>query len=270
MPTVSVILPIYNELPFLKNCIRSIIENTKTPITLILVNDGSSSDTTVYCRKLTTLDLPNITVKHIENRINSGFTNAINQGIKHQESNYYCLLNTDTVIGTSNWLEKIIAVGESDPKIGILGPVSNNACNQSVLPDKDLPPEFTPKTFGDLLESATCATQPFILINGFCYIVKDSLLKDVGEFNQDHYPHYGSEDDLSMRAHLKGWKAVCLESVFIWHKRSQSYKANKQRFKDASCQLFTVHYRKNNVKEIINKDCESLNALRSKIKLLIT
>jgi len=271
MPTISVILPIYNELEYLKHCIRSIIENTRTPITVILSNDASWSETTTYCKKLISLKFPYVTFKYTENRVNAGFTYTVNQGIELHQADYYILLNTDTIIGTTNWVKKIIKVGESDSHIGLLGPVSNNANSQTITQTSEIPLSWTPKQFGYLLEQVSIRSNPpLTLINGFCYVIKHSVIADIGIFDRNKYPHYGSEDDFSMRAYERGWKAVCVDSVFVWHKRSQSYKSNKQPLKNESCRLFTRQYQHNHIRDIIIKDKQGLDPLRDKIKFLLS
>ena len=44
---------------------------------------------------------------------------------------YVVLLNSDTIV-TEGWLDRIVACGEEDDRIGVLGPLSNAASHQSV------------------------------------------------------------------------------------------------------------------------------------------
>ena len=48
----SIILPTYNDLENLKNCIKSIDRQTYKNFELLIVNDGSNDDTKTYLSKL--------------------------------------------------------------------------------------------------------------------------------------------------------------------------------------------------------------------------
>ncbi len=64
------------------------------------------------------------TVVLIKNIENAGFSRANNQGIRYALANnaeYILLLNNDVEITNGKWLENMIAVLESDSKIGIVG-----------------------------------------------------------------------------------------------------------------------------------------------------
>lgn len=116
-PILSIIIISYNTSEITINCLNSIFQdkglefdlekinnNEKIP-TEIIVIDNNSKDNSV--KKIKSLKK---TIKIIENKINSGFGKANNQGIKIAQGNYILLLNSDTIILHSaisqslNWL----------------------------------------------------------------------------------------------------------------------------------------------------------------------
>ena len=58
----------------------------------------------------------------IRNQVNRGFPAAANQGIAAATGDQVLLLNNDTIV-TTGWLGGMIATLESDPKIGLVGPM---------------------------------------------------------------------------------------------------------------------------------------------------
>ena len=60
-----------------------------------------------------------------------GYTFAANQGLRAATGGYVVLLNSDTIV-TLGWVEKLVACAESDPAIGLVGPLSNTASWQSI------------------------------------------------------------------------------------------------------------------------------------------
>ena len=59
------------------------------------------------------------------------------RGLKASSGDYVILLNSDTIVAPG-WLEALVECGQSDPRIGVLGPLSNAASFQSV-PERRTP-----------------------------------------------------------------------------------------------------------------------------------
>ena len=50
--TYDIIIPVYEALPYLRQCINSVLENTKHPYNLVIVDDGSSPIIKEYLRTI--------------------------------------------------------------------------------------------------------------------------------------------------------------------------------------------------------------------------
>ncbi len=104
------------------DCLKS-LENIDYPDFEILVVDNGSTDDSVLKIKSQISNLKNKVVL-IENKENLGFPAGNNVGIKYAleyGADYVLLLNNDTVVD-GNFLKEMVAVGESNALIGILGP----------------------------------------------------------------------------------------------------------------------------------------------------
>lgn len=77
-PKVSVIVPVYNVEKYLNRCINSILNQTFKDFELILVNDGSTDNSTMICQKFASKDKR---VKVI-NKSNEGVSSARNEGLR--------------------------------------------------------------------------------------------------------------------------------------------------------------------------------------------
>ncbi|MEY8760770.1 glycosyltransferase family 2 protein [Chryseobacterium tongliaoense] len=60
-------------------------------------------------------------VKTVRNNKNYGFAGGYNEGLKHIEAEYYCLLNSDVEV-TENWIEPVLDLFEKDPEILAIQP----------------------------------------------------------------------------------------------------------------------------------------------------
>ena len=89
---VSIIIPVYNGINYIKSTIQSILDQDYQPIELIVVNDGSTDGTKNY---LDSLKLNNLKIIHTENK---GQSNAINLGIEIANGSIVGYLSADDLI----------------------------------------------------------------------------------------------------------------------------------------------------------------------------
>lgn len=95
MVKVSIIIPIYNVEKYLKRCLESVVNQTLDDIEIILVNDGSTDNSSKialeyakdYPKKITYLE-----------KENGGLSDARNYGMKYATGEYIAFLDSDDYI----------------------------------------------------------------------------------------------------------------------------------------------------------------------------
>lgn len=90
-PLVSVIIPTYNRMPFLKEAVESVLKQTYRNLEIIVVDDGSTDSTALYLGTIYDERLSVITV------VNGGVSNARNLGINSAQGEYIAFLDSDDV-----------------------------------------------------------------------------------------------------------------------------------------------------------------------------
>lgn len=90
-PLISVIIPVYNIIPYLPRCVHSICRQTYDNLEIILVDDGSTDGTGDLCDELASED-GRIKVYHKEN---SGSSGARNLGISKANGEYIGFIDSD-------------------------------------------------------------------------------------------------------------------------------------------------------------------------------
>lgn len=100
MPTISVIVPVYNAETTIEQTINSILEQSYKDFELIIVNDGSTDKTLTICK--------NVVDERIKiiNQGNGGLSSARNTGIQASKGKYICFIDSDDII-RFNYLEKL-------------------------------------------------------------------------------------------------------------------------------------------------------------------
>lgn len=89
-PLVSIIVPVYNTVEYVEECILSILSQSYKNIELILVNDGSIDGSGDICKKFE--HLPNVI--YIE-QDNNGTTAARKQGVKMAKGEWLLFVDSD-------------------------------------------------------------------------------------------------------------------------------------------------------------------------------
>jgi len=88
---VSVIIPVYNSEKHIENCIKSVLEQTYSPLEIILVDDCSTDSSQKILK--TYSKLPNIKLILLDN--NKGQANALNIGILNSKGPVISFLDSD-------------------------------------------------------------------------------------------------------------------------------------------------------------------------------
>lgn len=104
---VSIIMPVYNKEKYLDKSIKSILNQTYKNFELIIVNDGSTDNSSRICHKFEQED-SRIKVIDIEN---NGVSNARNIGIKNSSGQYIQFIDGDDYIDKS-MLEDLVNLSE--------------------------------------------------------------------------------------------------------------------------------------------------------------
>jgi GT2 family glycosyltransferase len=235
-PSVDVVVCVHDALDDVRLCLWSLTEKGSYPFRLIVVNDGSGPEATAYLEEAARLN-PRMTVIHNDSPPH-GYTIAANLGMRAATANYVVLLNSDTIV-TPGWLERIVACGESDERIGILGPLSNAASHQSVprLRDGDawatnpLPAFATEDGLARLVSRLSPGIHPRVpFVNGFCYVVKRPVFDAIGYFDEENFASgYCEENDFSYRAAQAGFELAVVDDCYVFHAKSKSYTAEARK-----------------------------------------
>jgi GT2 family glycosyltransferase len=222
-PKVSIVIPVYNQLDYTKQCLESLANTVNEIVELIIVDNASSDGTYEY---LSNYSNEKVNFVLIRNEENQGFPKAVNRGIEETKGQYVLIANND-IIFNGNWLERMIEVAESDGKIGLVGPISNevsglqrdeNAVYNSIEEMKKYAESIIDKNKNQILN--------FPRLAFLCTLIKREVINKIGGLDERFSPGNYEDDDYCLRAQLAGYKAVIAKDVFIHHFGSKSFKAD--------------------------------------------
>jgi len=220
MKKYSVVIPTYNHCEkYLKPCVDSVIKHSNMDdVELIISANGCTDNTRAY------LDYLQTAVPHFRMCWNDkpiGFAKATNAGIERCKADKIVLLNNDTVILDSNWLEKL-DTGDINAVWTQFSPITqrNFAVFFCVMINRKVFDEV-----GLLNESYDTGGCEDI---EFCYKAEKLGFKIEANFNDGSFPIYhkaeGTMDDPEL---VKDWKNTFFLNEL---KLAQKYNPDHYRF----------------------------------------
>lgn len=203
-PDVSIVIPVYNQFEYTYNCLSSIMKNSgDVRYEIIIANDCSTDLTT---------KLGDVVkgIKIITNKTNLRFLLNCNNAAKSAKGKYIVFLNNDTQV-QENWLQPLVDILEKDATVGMTGSKlvysdgwlqeaggifwnDASAWNYGNRQNPD-DPEFNYVKEADY-------------ISGASIMIRASLWKEIGGFDERFAPAYYEDSDLAFEVRKRGYKVV--------------------------------------------------------------
>ena len=95
MPKIRVIVSVYNTEKFIEKCINSILEQKKIDYEIIIVNDGSTDNSSELIKKY--VEKYGDLIKYFKKQ-NGGLSDARNYGVQKAQGDYLCFVDSDDYI----------------------------------------------------------------------------------------------------------------------------------------------------------------------------
>jgi GT2 family glycosyltransferase/glycosyltransferase involved in cell wall biosynthesis len=201
---VSVIIPVFNQLPFTHACLASLQTVQERPSFEVIIVDDCSRDDTA---KL----VPQIRgIIYLRNETNSGFIASCNRGAEKARGKYLFFLNNDTIV-KDDWLSALMDTFAEEPQAGVVG-------SKLVYPDGRLQEaggiiwrDASGWNFGKS-DDPEKPEYNYLREVDYCsaaaLMIPKSLFHSVGGFDSRYAPAYYEDTDLSFKVRRAGYKVL--------------------------------------------------------------
>lgn len=211
---LSIIIISFDTKELLRECLTSVLNQTKGVEFEVIVVDNGSSDTSVEMVKK---EFPQI--KLIKNKENLGFAKANNQALRQSHGEYVLLLNSDTKI-VNNALVKLVNFAESKKDLGIAGPRLlnlNDTPQPSAAPFYTLPVTAISLFSGDkFLRQSPSKSTPVDWVSGACFLIKREVIEKIGLLDERFFM-YAEEMEFCYRAKKAGYQVYFYPQAEVIH-----------------------------------------------------
>lgn len=203
-PTVSIIIPVYNEFDYTYSCLKSILKNSGDIAYEIVIADDCSTDVTREIERIAE------NVRLITTEQNVGFLLNCNNAAQYTKGKYILFLNNDTQV-QENWLEPLVNLIEQDEKIGMVG-------SKLVYPDG-----FLQEAGGIVWQDASAwnygnrkspkdpeynYVKEADYISGAAIMIRRKLWEEIGGFDDRYVPAYYEDTDLAFEVRRRNYKVL--------------------------------------------------------------
>jgi GT2 family glycosyltransferase len=220
MPTVAIVILNWNGNHFLQQFLPSVLASSYKNAEIIVADNASTDDSVVW------LQQNHPAVRIILLAKNFGFAKGYNEALKQVDADYYILLNSDVEV-QPGWIEPVIALMESDKKIG--------ACQPKILMESNRKMFEYAGAGGGWIDNLgypfargrvfdTCEedngqyddTAAIFWASGAAMFVRSNVYHNCGRLDEYFFTHM-EEIDLCWRMQLAGYSImVCPQSV-VYH-----------------------------------------------------
>lgn len=210
MKKVTIIIPNYNGLHFMEPCMRALERQTCQEFELLVVDNGSSDGSVDWLKEH---DIPSIFLEE-----NTGFSGAVNVGIRAAKTPYVILLNNDTE-AEPEYVEELVKAIEQSDRIFSVSPKMVQMYHKELIDDAgdmySIMGWAYQRGVGQEVERYKKPCHIFSACAGAA-IYRREVFEEIGYFDEMHFA-YLEDIDVGYRAKIAGYYNRYCPQAVVYH-----------------------------------------------------
>ena len=215
MCKLTIIIPTWNQSELLRNCLKSILHQTKPCQILVVDNDSTDLTETMLTTECNAFQGR---LQHLRLGSNQGFARAVNQGVRSARTDCIALLNNDTEVD-ARWVESGLHALAEFPEYSFFASRIVDFYDRTLLDSAGdcYDRKGIPYKRGHGADTKTfCLREEVPGASAAAAFYRRSLFEQVGLFDEDLFM-YLEDADLSLRAQLQGHRCLYLPDAIVYH-----------------------------------------------------
>ncbi|MFC1850268.1 methyltransferase domain-containing protein [candidate division CSSED10-310 bacterium] len=220
-PEVSIIIPTFNNVESLHQCLTSIMHYCDVAAELIIIDDCSTDTTPQLLQSIEH-------IHRIRNEVNLEFIRSCNQGAAKAQGQYLLFVNDD-VVATPHSFSAMVKVMKHNKKCGAVGA-------KLILPNGKLQeagsiiwPDGSTEGYGrdgNPDEPDYCYQREVDFCSAAFLLVRRDLFQQLKGFDERYVPAYYEDADLCYGIRQLGYKVIYQPEAVVYHREFHSRKAS--------------------------------------------
>ncbi|MEW4411145.1 glycosyltransferase family 2 protein [Clostridium sp. AN503] len=210
MKKATIIIPNYNGLQFMEPCMKALEKQTCPDFELLVVDNGSTDGSVEWLKEH---DIPSIFLPE-----NTGFSGAVNVGIRASSTPYVILLNNDTE-PEPEYVEQLVRAIEASTRIFSVSPKMIQLHHRDLMDDAgdmySIMGWAYQRGVGQEVERYDRPCHIFSSCAGAA-IYRREIFEEIGYFDEMHFA-YLEDIDVGYRAKIAGYYNRYCPQAVVYH-----------------------------------------------------
>lgn len=213
-PKVSVVVPVYNRIRLTTAFLQGFASVSYPNFEIVVVDDGSTDGTSQIIKN----NFPSVHLLQTEGNLwwaratNLGASDAIERGTD------YILTINDDVTFKYDFVDKLVMVAQLKPRT-IIGALIYEHTNPKSLWYAGGRMAWLQ---GELIHRHSFDDGPLLWLTGMGTLIPVDIFKEMGFYDEKHFPQYAADADFTLRAHKRGFGLALAPESVIWNKAEES------------------------------------------------
>lgn len=209
---IFVIIPVHNRVEHTRRCIASLFAQLDVELSVFVVDDGSTDGTAGALG----VEFPNVTI--IAGDGNLFWTGAVAIGIStalgfSKAGDWIILLNNDVQFVDRHTISRLVMTGRLLMRRALVLPVTIDEVTKAPVTTGSVVKSWALNWTCHLprshrLESVVGSVVDVDLVTARCLLHPVEAFDRIGNYDNAHFPHYGGDDEFSVRAKSAGYRLV--------------------------------------------------------------
>ena len=218
-PSVSIIIPVFNQFRYTYTCLAALKDNTDYDSYEIIIADDCSDDGTTRISQIVT------GIRVIKTRKQSHFLKNCNHAAQYARGSWLLFLNNDTQV-QKGWLSSLVELMEQNPKAGLVG-----SC--LIYPDGRLQEaggiiwkDGSAWNYGNGKNPAMPEyryVKEVDYISGASILIRKTIWETLGGFDEQFAPAYCEDSDLAFSVRKLGYQVLYQPASLVVHFEGMSH-----------------------------------------------
>lgn len=211
---IYIVIPVHNRKATTLKCLHHLQLQSYRDYQIVVVDDGSTDGTAVAI----TTDYPAVTLLYGDGQL--WWTGAIVKGIQHvlqtaTQSDYVLSLNNDVIV-EADYLQQLLNASTANGN-AVVGSLCKDIKDHTKVLDAGIRISWRPYRYSQVPYRPT---QPYTTavdtISGRGVLIPIPVIKQIGNFARQQFPHYGADYEYGLRIKASGLPLVIANRAIVY------------------------------------------------------